>query len=50
MIFFLFHIENEGNVGGLLGEAKGFVGPTPRKLLGGATPSSFYAYDPKIKN
>ena len=43
MIYFLlFHIDSEENVGGLLwvgGEDKGYVDPSPLKLLGDAPPS-----------
>ena len=47
MIFFLFHIEIEGKGGWIIGGGgKGYVGPPPLKLLGGACPPpSSYAYD-----
>ena len=37
-LWFLFHIEIEGKGGWIIGGAKGYVGPPPPKLLGGAWP------------
>ena len=38
MIFFLFHIEIEGKGGWITGGTKGYVGPAPKLLGGGAWP------------
>ena len=52
--FFLFHIEIEGKVAGLLGGPKGMLAPPPpHKLLGGAGPpapplSSYACGDTKL--